>query len=308
MHVGSSKTGEIHNNKKSHIVPLSIIKLNYYMNPAEDCLKYLQKRDWMGLNKLLVDNEFAVSLADSPTFTIFENVLIDELRRSEDESNEDLHIVAAQIFQLHNLNQSKFRLSENALLKTAKFLFEKDPCEIYAAILVDDPEAQLFLRNQNSEIQSKINNSRISANLDIKIGGDGNLRFDKEIFNNSPQEKELFFAARNVFPDSFLLPNSALSTIIDSKVCQFLNSTTTTFFYQSTLDLCIVNPKTFMPELFIELDSSWHDIEKNKKNDKMKDEIFQKAGLILHRLRKIENKDMTEIFELYLKKIAINKS
>jgi hypothetical protein len=34
----------------------------------------------------------------------------------------------------------------------------------------------------------------------------------------------------------------------------------------------------------------------------MKDEIFEKAGMELHRLRKKENKSMYEVFELYIRK------
>jgi very-short-patch-repair endonuclease len=56
-----------------------------------------------------------------------------------------------------------------------------------------------------------------------------------------------------------------------------------------------------MPIFFIELDSSWHDEPKQVEKDRMKDEIFEKAGMALHRLRKKENKNMEEIFELYIK-------
>jgi hypothetical protein len=102
-------------------------------------------------------------------------------------------------------------------------------------------------------------------------------------------------------PDKILLPNTALSTVISSKVCDFLDRKTSSFFYKSTLDLCVVNLNTYRPELFIELDSSWHDKPKNFENDQMKNKIFQKAGLKLYRLRKKENKRMIEIFELFIR-------
>jgi hypothetical protein len=127
------------------------------------------------------------------------------------------------------------------------------------------------------------------------------LVFAKEIFN-SPQEKELFLAAKKVLPNSILLPNIALSTIINVRVCDYLEFKTASYFYKATLDMCIVNPNTFYPELFIELDSSWHEMPKNIENDKMKDEIFKVAGLQLHRLTKKTNKNMTEIFELIINK------
>lgn len=271
------------------------------MNPAEDCLKYLQNKNWIELSNVLSDNKSADELAKSPTFLIFENVFTDELKRLEDETSEDLVIVASRIFQIHQHDNSRFRLSENAIKKLARYLFDKHPHEIYATILVGDKDADLFLEKSKVERQNIIDLDRISANLNIKVGNNGKLRFDKDIFNSSPQEKELYLAAKKVLPNLILLPNTALSTIIDSKVCEFLDNTVSSFFYKSTLDLCVVNPQTYMPELFIELDSNWHDQPPNLKNDKMKDEIFQKAGLRLHRLRKKENKEMIEIFELFIK-------
>src|SRR5690606_3317397 len=98
----------------------------------------------------------------------------------------------------------------------------------------------------------------LAANLDVKIGATGNLDFSKSIFN-SPQEKELFLAAKNTLSREILLPNISLSSIINSKVTELLDKRATTFFYQSTLDLCIVDEKTFRPVFFLELDSSWHD-------------------------------------------------
>ena len=270
------------------------------MNPAEDCLKHLQNRNWMELTKVLSDNKNARDLAESPTFSIFESVFIDELKRLENETSEDLIIVASRIFQIHRHDNSVFKLSENALKGVARYLFDKNPDTVYAEILVDEEDAQQFLKDQKASIQKKIDTERLGANLNIKVGELGNLQFDKDIFNNSPQEKELYFAAKNLLPDSILLPNAALSTIIDSKVCTFLDNATANFFYKSTLDLCIVNPTTFRPELFIELDSSWHDKPKNIENDRMKNEIFQKAGLKLHRLRKRNNQEMSEIFELFI--------
>ena len=276
------------------------------MNLAEDCLKYLQSRNWTELTKILSNNKNARDLAGSPTFSVFEQVFIGELKRCENETNEDLIVVASRIFQIHRHDNSAFTLSENALKSIARYLFDKNPDKIYAEILVDDQDAKQFLEDLRVSIQKQIETARLSATLEVKVGERGQLQFDKDIFNGSPQEKELYLAAKNKLSDRILLPNTALSTIIDSKVCSFLDNTTANFFYKSTLDLCIVNPITYKPELFIELDSSWHDVPKSSENDKMKDEIFQRAGLKLHRIRKKKNKAMIEIFELFIKENYAN--
>ncbi len=222
------------------------------MNPAEECLNCLQQQNWTRLSSILSDNSIAGVLAESPTFSIFENIFIDELKKFEKDSNQDFLIVAVRIFQIHQNKNSAFNLSHNALLKIAKYLFDKNPQENYAKIFHDDSEAQQFLENYNHEIQSKIETTRISANLNIKVGEHAEIVFQKEIFN-SPQEIELFIAAKKVLPISILLPNIALSTIIDSKVCEFLDKSTTTFFFKSTIDLCIVNPYTFTPDFSLNL-------------------------------------------------------
>lgn len=271
------------------------------MNPAEDCLQHLMNRKWIELNTVLSDDKSAEHLADSPTFSVFEKVFIEEIKRLEDETNEDLLIVAASIFQRHYYKNSSFRLSVDAEFRLAKYLFDKYPHEAYAEILIGDPSAEAYLERRNNERQNEIDNNVLSSNLNIRIGEHGELKFDRDIFK-SPPEKELFLAAQKVLPGSILLPNTALSTVINSKVCQFLTNKTTDFFYKSTLDLCVVNPENYMPEIFIELDSSWHDRPGQIEKDKMKDEIFGKAGLRLDRLRKRQNKNMIEIFELFIKK------
>ncbi len=217
------------------------------MNPAENCLKYLYTRNWIELAKILTNNIYAKELAESSTFSIFESNFVDELVRHENETNEDLFIVASRIFQIHNHDKSNFKLSQNAIKGISRFLFNKKPDIVYAKYLDSDQDVQLFLEKHRISLEKTIEKTFLSGNLNIRIGDHGELQFDKEIFNNSPQEKELYFAAKQTLPDYILLPNTALSTIIDPKVCKLLDTSTSNFFYKSTLDLCIVNPVTFRP-------------------------------------------------------------
>lgn len=125
------------------------------MDSAENCLKYLQTRSWTELTKALSNNKIAKDLAESPTFSIFENVFVDELKRHENETSEDLIVVATRIFQIHRHENSVFKLSENALKGIARYLFDKNPYEVYAEILIDEADAQLFLKNQKESVRKK---------------------------------------------------------------------------------------------------------------------------------------------------------
>ena len=267
---------------------------------TEKCLIFLQTKEWLKLNEFLSDEQNCKELATDPIFSIFEINLIEEVKRYENEGDENLSIVLAKVFQLSQ-NSGILKLSKNCILELATYLFEKYPSEYYAKVLTENTEAKNFLNKKEHERTTKIEKTIFASNLNVKIGTSGELDFSKSIFN-SPQEKELYFASKRVLTNEIILPNIALTTIINSKVKEFLIDKTKTFFLYSTLDLCIVDSETFKPKFFIELDSSWHDKPKQIENDIMKDEIFEKAGMKLHRLRKRENKSMEEIFELYIRK------
>lgn len=273
---------------------------------TENCLIFLQTKEWLKLNELLSDENNCKKLASDPIFSVFEMNLINEVRRYENDGDENLSTVLARIFQLsQNLNILK--LSNSCVLELAEYLFEKYPSEQYAKVLTENIDAQNFLKRKSIERAEKIDKTILASKLNVKIGESGELDFSKSIFN-SPQEEELYLASKRVLKNEIILPNIALSTIINSKIMELLEQRSKSFFLNSTLDLCIVDSQTFKPKFFIELDSSWHDKPKQIENDRMKNEIFEKAGMVLHRLRKKENKSMDEIFELYIKKnMCINK-
>ena len=252
------------------------------------------------MNKLLSSERNCSELTSDPIFSIFEENLVLEIERFENENAEDLSTVLARIFQL-NQDLKILNLSQTCVIQIVEYLFRKHPSMKYAKILTENENAKEFLERESNERECEIEKTILAANLNIKIGNTGKLDFSKSIFN-SPQEEELFFSAKSFLKQEILLPNISLSSIINSKITELLNRQTKTFFYQSTLDLCIVNSKTLKPIFFIELDSSWHDKPNQVSKDKMKDEIFQQAGLELHRLRKKENKPMKEVFELFIKK------
>jgi very-short-patch-repair endonuclease len=270
------------------------------MNITESCLIYLQTKEWLKLNKLLSSENNCKELATDPIFLVFEMNLINEIKRYENNGDENLSTVLARIFQL-NQNLKILKLSEDCILELTEYLFQKHPSEQYAKILTTNSHAQEFLKNKDFERTEKIEKTILASNLDVKIGSSGELDFSKSIFN-SPQEKELYLASKRILQNELILPNIALSSIINSKVIELLETKTKSFFFQGSLDLCIIDSQTFKPKLFIELDSSWHDNPKQIDNDRMKNEIFEKAGMELHRLRKKENKSMDEIFEIYIKK------
>lgn len=264
------------------------------------CLEYLKNKKWLDLNKVLSNEKNQIRLSSDPIFSIFQNFLVDEIKRHENEGNEDLLIVVSQIFNIIEKPKNKLIFSNDCRIQMVEYLFKKHPSEKYAKILEGNRDAEIFLKNQKEIRKEEIYKSRLSSNLDVKIGSFDKLDFSKSIFN-SPQEEELYSSAKKIFPEDLVLPNLALSTIINSKITELLESKReVNFFFKSSLDLCIVNSKSFRPKFYIELDSSWHDKPDQIGKDQIKDKIFKKAGLKLYRLRKLENKNMNEIFQLFI--------
>lgn len=105
-------------------------------------------KNWTELNSVLSDNESAEQLAESPTFSIFEDIFISEIKRLEDEANDDLFVVASRILDIHRHVNSSFQLSPDSLESLAKYLFDKHPDEAYAKFLVNDPVAKSFLEKK----------------------------------------------------------------------------------------------------------------------------------------------------------------
>ena len=268
------------------------------LNITEECLRCLNTKNWMKLNELLSNEHNCNELATDRMFSIFETNLISEVKRYEKDVDEDLYTVLAQVFSLY-ANKKILNLSAGCAYELAEYLFEKNPNELYAKVLTDNPSAQKFLKAKREKEKNEIETTKIAAHLNVKVGVSGRLCLSRSIFK-SPQEEELYLAAKNRLKDEIIIPNVALSTIINDKVLELLDKKIGSFFYKSTLDLCIINPTTFKPIFFIELDSSYHDDPKQIVKDKMKDNIFEKAGLKLYRLRKRVNKSMEEEFGLFI--------
>jgi hypothetical protein len=275
------------------------------MSVTNDGLIGLRSQNWSEINRILSNESNCREMNEDPIFQIFESNLVNEIKRLDIKDTFDLpQLVLVRLFQLSTRNRL-INLSEKCIVEIADYLFNKEPSEEYARLLLNNKKAIDFLQNKNKEADRAISNTTIAANLHVRVGAKGEIIYSKKI-TNSPQEEELFVIARKLFPNKLVYPNIALSVIIDDKILTELASEQIPFFFRSTIDLCIINTHTLIPEYYFELDSSWHDRPKQIERDIIKNQIFNKAGLTLIRIRKKENKTMKDVFELLLEKYASN--
>ena len=272
------------------------------MNPAEKCLQCLIKKDWTELNELLSNNNVVQELNNNPLFSIFELNLVQELKRIEESTNESQYKVAVLLFNLNESKSSKLNLRHETVTDISEYLFESDPQVEYARKLPNSKAAKQFLLDYEIRCKHESDTSFINSRLMVKIGKETKQTIAKSIFN-SQQEIDMYLAAKEVFTEYLIVPNIAISTFINQDCLVEHDSKLKEYYFKSVLDLCIVNPETFIPEYCFELDSSFHDTENAKRKDKMKDMIFKEAGIPLNRLRKVDNEDSSEAFKLYFEKL-----
>ena len=269
------------------------------MSIANKCLIALNEQNWSKMNLILSEELKAGKISDDPTFQVFESYLVTEIKKLDKQDDFDLpQLVLVRLLTL--FEQKKIDLSQNCLTEIAEYLFSKNPSKKYADLLPNNNAARKFIQEKGLEIEENISQTIIADNLNVKIGTKGKLEYSKRIVN-SQQEEELFNTASRLFPDKLVYPNLALSVIISDEILETLTKDEKTIFFTSSIDLCIIDRISLMPLQYFELDSSWHDSSRQIKKDATKDEIFKKAGLKLIRVRKKENKTMSEAFELFLK-------
>lgn len=152
--------------------------------------------------------------------------------------------------------------------------------EILNEICSKSPEVFADARHQNISIKSTSTNDGIRKTI--------------KLFK-SPQEQFFFEAIREAFPTYHPYPNVALSSIINfSLIKAQLTQEERDYFFKAIIDSVVFDSSNeYEPKFFFELDSKYHDNEKARANDKMKDRIFEVANAKLIRIRVHEQQEAT---------------
>jgi hypothetical protein len=133
---------------------------------------------------------------------------------------------------------------------------------------------------------SQINLVTVIENKSVEENND----FRKSLFNSN-QEVEFYLALKRVFDTYQVYPNVALSSVLNFDLIKDrLTSSERDFFLKSSIDFAVLEPfRNYLPIYFFEVDSIWHDTEKQIIKDNIKDKIFSISGQKLYRIRKINN-------------------
>lgn len=277
----------------------------------EEVLGLIQKKKWNELLSVLKDNRLFDSLANDSIFiNVFNSVFINEFIFH----TEDYEAYIVEYTALHNFHNStsyKFKLESESYNKLVVILIEFTQSHIYAYELPDYELSKKIISSHEKEQRDIIEATRINheirANLSVRnLSNCSEESFVISIFK-SPQEEEFYFAAKEVFADNILLPNVALSSVINNSVLNKLEGKHKGYFLSTTIDLVIVDPQTTIPIYFFELDSSFHDTDIQKYKDEIKNKLINEAGFELFRIRKKKSSSGIEQYITLLKEIKSSK-
>lgn len=187
-------------------------------------------------------------------------------------------------------------------LEALNFL-KSDHLLSFAASHQDRPLAQKILKEMQSEKPEEIADA-CRENVTIKATAT-NIGYSKTIkLFKSKQEENFFEAIRKAFPTYHPYPNVALSCVLDfNEVSKSLTKTQKEYFFRAIIDSVVFDSSdNYQPMYFFELDSHFHDNERARINDEMKNKIFEAANTKLIRIRAYDLKEtsVNKFYELVL--------
>jgi len=262
----------------------------------ENIYELLQKSDW---DKLLsIESKHRTDIIKDPMIKqIFDVYFIDAVINYVKNEKDKLScsLVLKKIYNrfIHHRNKTysipdkKFEELVIHYLSTLQMVGSSDIAYNIAQKWKDIEEANKFVvLYENTHSKELIH----SNNDTIKVSVNPNIQKENHTISlfKSNQEYEFYYAIRESYPNYLTYPNVAVSCIIDfDKIKDNLNKNEKEYFFKAIVD-CVVYEELntdFIPKFYFELDSIYHDEEKQKVKDSIKDKFFSLAGQELMRIR-----------------------
>lgn len=109
----------------------------------------------------------------------------------------------------------------------------------------------------------------------------------KQVFN-SQREFTIYQVLVQLCPNHLVFPNCSLQSAMSfDRMKELVSEDDFGYYLRASVDIVVVSSTTFLPMLAIEVDSVWHDTERQQRNDDKKDRLFAAAGIPFMRLRPV---------------------
>lgn len=111
----------------------------------------------------------------------------------------------------------------------------------------------------------------------------------KQVFN-SQREFTIYQVMLQLCPNQLVFPNCSLQSVMSyERMKELVNDDDFGYYLRASVDIVVVSSTTYLPMLAIEVDSVWHDTERQQVNDGKKDRLFAAAGIPFMRLQPVGN-------------------
>jgi len=109
----------------------------------------------------------------------------------------------------------------------------------------------------------------------------------KQVFN-SQREFGIYQVMVQLCPNYLIFPNCSLQSIFSyDRMKELVVDDDFGYYLRASVDLVVMSTTTYLPLLAIEVDSVWHDTEKQQVRDERKDRIFSAGGVPFMRLQPV---------------------
>lgn len=109
----------------------------------------------------------------------------------------------------------------------------------------------------------------------------------KQVFN-SQREFTIYQVLVQLCPNHLVFPNCSLQSVMSfDRMKELASEDDFGYYLRASVDIVVVSSTTYLPMLAIEVDSVWHDTERQQRNDDKKDRLFAAAGIPFLRLRPV---------------------
>ncbi|HDR9355964.1 TPA: DUF2726 domain-containing protein [Burkholderia vietnamiensis] len=107
----------------------------------------------------------------------------------------------------------------------------------------------------------------------------------KQVFN-SEREFSIYQVVVQLCPNHLVFPNCSLQSIMSyDRLKELVDQDDFGYYLRASVDIVVVSSTTYLPMLAIEVDSPWHDTDRQQERDVRKDRLFSTAGIPFLRLR-----------------------
>lgn len=274
---------------------------------AEEIYKFIYSKEWRVIISFLLKESKAV--ASEPMYhhalSVFEKEFVNSVSSNENIGPETLSCIE-DMYMLHlssmfAIEKESFEAIVQQLIKCSNSLDVKHQ---YAISCPDIEISKMIIREYEINNGKKILHSQNQSINVLETQTTENEDCRICLFKSS-QEEEFFYALRRIFDTYQIYPNVSMSCLIDySKIKNKLTQEECDYFFKSVIDFVVFDQaEGFFPKYFFELDSIYHDSEKQKHKDCLKDSIFSKSGIQIYRIRKNNSTISTQEFAKLIREI-----